>query len=244
MTRHTEALLFFLGVVSPWATPARAGDAEDLQGLWTARFAEVNGMGKDAAEVKQVRFTFEGERLRFEGLGKTAEFDFTLDSKELPKHLNLVRRSDQKKISAIYDIYEGRLKVCLHPANDSEERRTRFATKPDSGLLNLEFQHQPSVAGRWTGPWSNSLNEEGESDLQLTEGAGGSLQGKWDGIKVTGKRNADGSMELTGSSGQRDYQITCELQGVALNMKYTATNRDSGESYKGSAYLKRDSVVR
>src|SRR5688572_17343277 len=69
-----------------------------------------------------------------------------------------------------------------------------------------------SLAGKWTGNWTNSLGEKGKSTLDLSEDANGNLSGTWDGVKVTGKRVNKNTIEMKGKNEKRSYQLTITVK--------------------------------
>lgn len=97
-----------------------------------------------------------------------------------------------------------------------------------------------SFAGKWSGPWSNSLGEEGESSLKLAEDADGKLSGVWDGVQVKGERINKNTIELRGKNAKRSYQLTCTVSEGKMQVKYVVTRLDSEGSYDGKATLTKE----
>ena len=96
-----------------------------------------------------------------------------------------------------------------------------------------------SVAGEWTGHYSNSVGEKGETSLSLREREDGTLRGTWDGVEVRGRRVNQDTIELRGETATRSYQITGTRDGRAMELKYIATRLNSSGTYEGNARLHR-----
>jgi hypothetical protein len=104
----------------------------------------------------------------------------------------------------------------------------------------VHAQDTTSFAGKWAGPWTNSLGEKGDSNLKLTEDADGVLTGTWDGVKVKGERINKNTIELRGKNETRSYQLTCTVKGGKMEMKYVVTRLNMEGSYDGKATLTRE----
>ena len=100
-------------------------------------------------------------------------------------------------------------------------------------------QETTSFAGKWSGPWINSLGEKGQSELKLTEDGDGTLTGIWDNVKMTGKRINTNTVELSGKTETRSYQITATINDGKMTLKYIVTRLDMEGAYNGSATLMR-----
>ncbi|QEL15196.1 hypothetical protein [Limnoglobus roseus] len=99
-------------------------------------------------------------------------------------------------------------------------------------------QDAPAFEGKWSGPWTNSLNEKGESKLELTETADGTLTGSWDGFEVTGRRVNKTTFEIRGQTKTRSYQMTGTVAKGELTLKYLVTRLGGMDgSYDGKATL-------
>lgn len=108
------------------------------------------------------------------------------------------------------------------------------------GLATCASAQDPiNIAGKWSGPWSNSLGEKGESSLKLGEDADGLIAGTWDGVKVQGKRINRNTVELRGKNETRSYQLTCTVTDGRMQMRYVVTRLNMEGSYDGKATLTR-----
>ena len=96
-----------------------------------------------------------------------------------------------------------------------------------------------SVAGEWRGHYTNSVGEEGESELSLREDSHGNLSGTWDGILVRGDRINGNAIELRARTEKRSYQITGTREARAMVLRYLVTRLDSSGVYDGTARLHR-----
>jgi len=106
------------------------------------------------------------------------------------------------------------------------------------GLANsVVAQDATSFAGKWAGPWTNSLGEKGDSSLKLTEDSDKVLTGTWDGIEVKGKRSNNNTIELRGKNATRSYHLTCTVKDGEMKMKYVVTRLNMEGSYDGKATL-------
>lgn len=101
-------------------------------------------------------------------------------------------------------------------------------------------QDRPTLGGKWSGPWTNSLGEKGVSTLKLSEDSAGKLRGIWDGIEVSGKRTDRNTIELQGKTKTRSYQVTGTITDGTMTLKYVATRLDADGSYDGQSTLTLD----
>jgi hypothetical protein len=101
-------------------------------------------------------------------------------------------------------------------------------------------QDTASFAGKWSGSWTNSVGENGNSSLKLSEDADGILTGTWDGVEVKDERINKNTIELRGKNATRSYQLTCTVTGRTMSMKYVVTRLNMDGSYDGRATLKRE----
>jgi hypothetical protein len=92
----------------------------------------------------------------------------------------------------------------------------------------------------WTGFWMNSVGEKQKDSLQLDEKADGTISGTWSGsIRVSGRRVNASTLEFSGRTATRDYQVTATLQGGTLTLNYVARRLDAAGSYNGTSTLTR-----
>jgi hypothetical protein len=98
-----------------------------------------------------------------------------------------------------------------------------------------------SVSGMWTGFWTNSVGEKQKDSLQLEEKPDGTISGTWSGsIRVSGRRVNASTLEFTGRTATRDYQVTATLQGAGMTLDYVARRLDAAGSYNGTSTLTRE----
>jgi hypothetical protein len=98
----------------------------------------------------------------------------------------------------------------------------------------------PSVAGTWTGTWTNSLGERGNDSLVLEEKAGGVISGTWSGsVPVSGKRLTATTLELSGHTATRAYQMKATLEAGVMTLRYVARRLNAAGSYEGTSTLTR-----
>jgi len=124
------------------AGSAGTDDKASLQGVWTAKSMEVDGKPAPAEAVKQMRFTFKGDKLLVRGNHKDdseQECSYEIDATKSPKHLDFTQE-DKQHVRGIYDINGDELKVCLRHASSSDGRPADFSTKPRSKLILLVFK--------------------------------------------------------------------------------------------------------
>jgi hypothetical protein len=100
-------------------------------------------------------------------------------------------------------------------------------------------QERASFTGNWSGSWSNSLGDQGESDLELAESADGTITGDWDGLKLKGERVNKNTAELRGKNDIGSYQISASVKEGKLVLQYFVNRLDGEGSYSGSSTLTR-----
>jgi hypothetical protein len=99
----------------------------------------------------------------------------------------------------------------------------------------------PSVSGMWTGFWMNSVGEKQKDSLQLEEKTDGTISGTWSGsIRISGRRINATTLEFSGRTATRDYQVTVTLQGAVMTLDYVAKRLDAAGSYNGKSTLTRE----
>ena len=98
----------------------------------------------------------------------------------------------------------------------------------------------PSLTGKWTGTWTNTVGESGSDSLTLQEDGSGNLSGIWSGkIEVRGRRLSADQIELSGASPTRAFSIRGEFRGGELRLRYTARRLDATGSYSGESRFQR-----
>jgi uncharacterized protein (TIGR03067 family) len=142
--------VFALCVVMAQHLSSRAADEvkdakESLQGVWIAQSMENDGRAAPASIVKQMRFTFKGDKLFIKGNfedGREEECTYKIDPKESPKQLDFTPPKEKKAVLGIYEVKGDQLKVCLRHGSSSGGRPTAFATKARSKLSLMVFKKQ------------------------------------------------------------------------------------------------------
>ena len=98
----------------------------------------------------------------------------------------------------------------------------------------------PTLAGRWTGYWMNSLGEKAPDSLVLEEASDGGIRGLWDGkVPVSGRWTTHSALELYGETATRAYDINGVLEGNTLTFEYLARRLDAPGSYRGRSIFTR-----
>jgi uncharacterized protein (TIGR03067 family) len=129
-----------------WSDEATDKDLKALQGKWKVVAQEVEGKKTPDDVIKQGgAYVFKGTKVEISGPSEDAETtDFSIDASKTPKQFDLVIPSGPQKgekMIGIYDIKEGRLRICLRKAGATGKGRPKeFKTEPDSesGLVTLE----------------------------------------------------------------------------------------------------------
>jgi uncharacterized protein (TIGR03067 family) len=121
------------------ASPA-TDDKAALQGIWIAQSMEADGKSAPSDTVKNMRFTFKGDKLLVRGNfdnEREEECSYEIDATKSPKHLDFTPPKEKKPLLAIYELKDDELKICIRHASSSEGRPDKFDTKPDSKLILL-----------------------------------------------------------------------------------------------------------
>ncbi len=114
------------------------------------------------------------------------------------------------------------------------------SNKPTVSITPKAQTAYGNLSGQWTGKWSNSLGEQGDETLEITDDGVGNFQGTWSGtIKITGKWLNKTSVEFSGQTSTRAYQAQGNLQGSTLIINYTATRLNTSGTYTGQESLTR-----
>ena len=130
---------------------SRADEATDpLQGVWEAKSAEKGGKQAPPEFVKNLRFTFKGDKVLIRGnFGdeREEECTYTVDDKKSPKQIDVILPIIEKnqKVLGIYEIKGDELKLCLRHLNHTNKGRpTELATKEGSDSLLMVFKKAPA----------------------------------------------------------------------------------------------------
>jgi RNA polymerase sigma-70 factor (ECF subfamily) len=148
------------GARKPSASPATlsADDAAKLQGTWKAVAIESDGktLGREAIEVKDLRFAIEGGVLtipgvdaetgkRADGGGPTRRKRFALGASASPKEIDLTSLDGRERgetTSCIYKLEGGRLTICFPPADRPRARPKEFRSAAGSGTVVFVLERQ------------------------------------------------------------------------------------------------------
>lgn len=94
----------------------------------------------------------------------------------------------------------------------------------------------PSLAGRWVGPWTNSMSETGNSVLTLVEDQYGNVTGDWDGVALIDARREGHVLRWRHINWDgRDYEAVFRLNpdGESARIEYTVIGRRKPQNYRG-----------
>ena len=106
---------------------------------------EAEGKPAPAEVVKQMRFTFKGDKLLIKGNfgdDREEECTFKIDPKQSPKHFDFKPPGKKDPVVGIYELKGDELKLCVQHAGGEEGRPTEFATKPGTKLVLIVFKRQ------------------------------------------------------------------------------------------------------
>lgn len=144
--RTTLALLVLI-VSAPTARSEDAKAAEEskrLQGEWQAIKAQAKGekLTKDDAEVKNMRFVIEGDKMTLrhaDGSGGKRTKTFKLDPTKTPKELDITSHDGSENgetAACIYKLENDRLTICMprfqrphRPSQGIQGRRRRWPAR-------------------------------------------------------------------------------------------------------------------
>lgn len=98
-----------------------------------------------------------------------------------------------------------------------------------------------ALTGSWKGTWTNSVGEKGPDSLVIEEAPDGTLAGTWSGnLRVAGRRVDATTLELTGRTSSRAYDVQGTLADGVLTLRYVAKRLDGRGSYEGTSALRRE----
>jgi hypothetical protein len=106
-------------------------------------------------------------------------------------------------------------------------------------LVGPNQQTATPIAGSWAGTYTNSLGNNGNTKLQLSEDGSGNLTGTWDDVNVTGKRTGSSTFQFSGKTTTISYEVNATINNGTMTLNYTATRLTTSGSYTGSATLSR-----
>jgi uncharacterized protein (TIGR03067 family) len=128
-------LLFPLGVIAlvgilyPLAGRRTDSDWQRLQGTWEVVSAE--GQGTDPVRDRGKRLAFDGDLIRFSGVGVGVDASFKLYPDRSPPWIDITNRMAKRTTPGIYRLEGDRLTVCL--GNPASARPTEFRVQSGSG---------------------------------------------------------------------------------------------------------------
>jgi hypothetical protein len=108
---------------------------------------------------------------------------------------------------------------------------------PYEGTCKLKLV--PGDTQIWEGAWSNNADTQGDAWCYLIEDDKGNIRGNWDDVKFSGKRVNPTTLELTGSTESRSYQVAATFEAARMLLKYVARDLDGQELYVGQSTLTR-----
>jgi uncharacterized protein (TIGR03067 family) len=139
------SVALMVGLLAAWSQGGEMAvdrDAKLLEGEWVVVAAEDEGMTVSAVDVKGNKWVFNGAEITaICPDGTTGRMSFKLDPVKKPKEIDVTSLDGPLKVktqTGIYELEEGRLRVCL-PAKE-KGRPTEFATTADSGLTMMTFE--------------------------------------------------------------------------------------------------------
>lgn len=158
----------------------------------------------------------------------------TNSAKQTPKSNNSSRRKSSTQVS-------NRRKSV--DRNDTENDKTGVQVIDFEKFFrengkNVAFPSTNSVSGWWSGSWSNSKGEKGETTINIIEGANGVITGDEDGWTIENGRRAENVLTWeyrNQNGGCRDYKVRIEISidGIAANGEFEVSDRCENLIYKG-----------
>jgi uncharacterized protein (TIGR03067 family) len=134
-----------VGLLSAWSRggeKAADRDGKLLEGEWVVVAAEDEGVTVPDDDVKGNRWVFKGTEITAVCPdGATGRMSFRLDPGKKPKEIDVTSLDDPSKgktEAGIYEVAEGRLRVCLRAKEKG--RPTGFATTTGSGMTMMTFE--------------------------------------------------------------------------------------------------------
>ncbi|HKB02067.1 MAG TPA: TIGR03067 domain-containing protein [Gemmataceae bacterium] len=127
------------GAASVRADEAADKAAKELEGLWLVVRIESDGRVGTGEDVKDMRWRIQGGQiLARDPDGKEGKMSFVLDPGKDPKAIDVTSLDGKEKgqtVIGIYDLKEGRLRICLRGWEEAVKGRpTKFSAEKGSGL--------------------------------------------------------------------------------------------------------------
>lgn len=116
------------------AAPIAPDNKTALQGVWIAQSMEMDGKPAPPATVKQMRFTFKGDRLLVRGnFDNDAEekCEYKIDPGKSPKHIDIMPPKEKNPVLGIYRIKGDELRLFLRHADGPGGDPLRFLPRRD-----------------------------------------------------------------------------------------------------------------
>ncbi len=113
-----------------------------LQGVWVAVSIQTDGDEAPPEAVKQMRFTFDKDKLLIKGNFQDEREEtctYRIDSSKNPKQLDFTPPKEEKPVRGIYRLKEGMLEVCFRNAHSQAGRPTEFSTMSGDRLVLIKF---------------------------------------------------------------------------------------------------------
>jgi uncharacterized protein (TIGR03067 family) len=129
-----------LAVVFTSAGFAVGGDAQKelkkFAGTWSVVSAQKDGKDAPENEIKDIRFTFSGDKITFMHGDKTKEGTFKIDPSKKPKQIDVA--IDGKDHPGIYKIKADRLEICV----GEQDRPTEFKSADGARTMHIVLKRE------------------------------------------------------------------------------------------------------
>jgi uncharacterized protein (TIGR03067 family) len=135
----------FSGTASVRADEAADKAAKELEGLWLVVRIESRGRAATGEEVKDMRWRIqEGRILARDPDGEEGKMSFVLDPGKDPKAIDVTSLDGKEKgqtALGIYELKDGRLRICLRGWEDAVKGRpTKFSGEDGTGLAMITLE--------------------------------------------------------------------------------------------------------
>jgi uncharacterized protein (TIGR03067 family) len=140
------ALLVVACVAGLAARPAAADDAKPgkkdadrLQGTWRITEITLDGKEVPAEGVAKIRFTFDGEKLTYDGNGDRDAGSYKLDVTTSPRQIDMLNKAGEVKSRGIYKFDDKELIWCYARVS-AGTRPEEFRSKAGSGIMLMRLR--------------------------------------------------------------------------------------------------------
>ncbi len=186
------------------------GDQEKFQGSWEVVSIEKGGekLPDDLLAKLNVKFTFKGDKVILDFMGKEVEGTFKIDPAKKPPHIDLTIMD--KTGAGIY-AFDGRtLKICAGEPGDA--RPKEFKSEGTTNLIVLKR------AGDKTKPAKKEPGEKkgARSDRELIQGSWAAVAGEKDGEKLPDELIK--SMKFTVKGEKATVEIMGETKDATITL--------------------------